>query len=143
MMANPLARRDHDQPAVRNSEEFLRAWCWEKNQQAASYNFAHWLHVRKDKDTGALSCKARTGADALDVIKVMSGWYPDFMNWDHERLDSEFRILRHIARMGMPQEEFERLLPGIANPMSGGHHPSYKPRISGKAVLALPTAPEN
>ena len=81
----------------------MRKWCWDRNQQARDAGWAQWLYVSKDKETGAHSIKTRTGADAMDVVKVIRGWYPDFMNWDDERLASEFRILRHIARMGMPE----------------------------------------
>lgn len=117
-MANPIARRTEEQPTVRNSEEFLRNWCWERNKQAMQANWLHWLYVSRDKETGALTTKARVGSDANDILKVLDGWYPDFMNWEPERLDAEFRILRHIAKMGMPQEWFERnQLPRLAKPL--------------------------
>lgn len=103
-----VARKGGDQVmGIRRTEDELRAWCWEKNQQCRDARFSHWLSVSKDKDTVALSCKSRVGSDALDVIKVLSGWRPDFFGWDKDRLDSEFRILRHIARMGMPESEWE------------------------------------
>ena len=92
---------------IRRTEDELRAWCWESNQRAMERKFSRWLSVNRDKDSGALACVSRAGADALDVIKVLSGWRPDFINWDKERLDSEFRLLRHIARMGMPEGEWE------------------------------------
>jgi hypothetical protein len=98
------------------TEEDLRAWCWQTNQRCRAAKFAYWIHVSRDKETGVVSTKARNGSDALDVIKVLNGWYPDFINWEQDRLDSEFRILRHVARMGMPESEwkdrFERKLLG-------------------------------
>lgn len=106
-----------DRGGGRNSEEFLRNWCWDRNQQAMNAGWLHWLHVSRDKETGALTTKARHGADAKDIWKILDGWYPDFMNWSEERLDSEFRILRHIAKMGMPQEWFDRQAsPRLAKP---------------------------
>lgn len=104
-MANPLAKRETDQATGRNSEAFLREWCWKRNLQAKEGKWPHWIYVSRDKETGTLTCKARTGADAMDVIKVLRGWKPDFRGWDQERLDAEFRILRHMGRMGMPDEE--------------------------------------
>lgn len=93
--------------SVRRTEDELRSWCWEKNQQCRDVRFSHWLYVNRDKDTGSVTCKSRVGSDALDVIKLLGGWRPDFFGWDKDRLDSEFRILRHIARMGMPESEWE------------------------------------
>jgi len=90
------------------SEEALREWCWDRNCQARNASWPHWLYVSRDKDTGAVSTKARTGSDALDVIKVLNGWKPDFQGWAQDRLDREFRILRHLARMGMPESETHR-----------------------------------
>lgn len=89
--------------------EALRQWCWAKNQQARDANWPFWISVVTDKETGAISTRSRQGSDALDVIKTIRGWYPDFMNWDADRLASEFRILRHIARMGMPEEKFQTI----------------------------------
>lgn len=105
-MNNPLGKRSEDTAIGHQSEESLRAWCWEKNVKCREAKFPHWLYVSKDKDTGVMVCKARSGADATDIIKVLNGWYPDFVNWDEDRLESEFRILRHIARMGMPESEW-------------------------------------
>jgi hypothetical protein len=115
-MVNPIARGTDDRSVGRNSEEFLREWCWDKNQQARQVHWAHWLYVSHDKDTGIVTTRSRTGSDALDVIKVLNGWYPDFMNWDEDRLDSEFRIIRFMARMGMPQSEYDRRQTKIARP---------------------------
>ncbi len=89
------------------SVDAMRDWCWQRNQQARDAGWAHWLYVSEDKETGAHSIKSRNGSDALDVIKLIRGWYPDFMNWEPERLASEFRILRHIARMGMPEAFYQ------------------------------------
>ena len=113
-MNNPLAKRDTETAAVRNSEEDLRAWCWSKNEQCRNARFPHWLYVSRDRETNILTCKTRTGADALDVLKVLDGWYHDFKGWDQDRLDSEFRILRHMARMGMTEEKFASIR--FANP---------------------------
>ena len=93
-------------PTVHRTEEDMRAWCWAKNQQCREARFPHWLYVSRDKEAGVMICKTRTGSDATDVIKVLNGWYPDFKGWDQDRLDSEFRIIRHIARMGMPEGEW-------------------------------------
>lgn len=108
-MTNAIKARAVSDPIIgtRRTEDELRAWCWEKNQQCREARFSHWLYVNRDKETGALTCKSRVGSDALDVIKLMNGWRPDFFNWAADRLESEFRILRHIARMGMPESEWE------------------------------------
>lgn len=108
-MVSPITARKDADPiiGIRRTEDELRAWCWEKNQQCRDARFAHWLYVNRDKETGAMTCKSRVGSDALDVIKLLNGWRPDFFNWAADRLDSEFRILRHIARMGMPESEWE------------------------------------
>lgn len=108
-MVSPITQRKEAEPigGYRRTEEELREWCWEKNQQCREAKYAHWLYVNRDKDSGALICRAKSGADALDVIQVLNGWYPDYKGWDAERLESEFRILRHCARMGMPEHEWE------------------------------------
>lgn len=108
-MANQIISRVGSESASGGwrTEEDLRAWCWEANKKARQANWPHWLYVSRDKETGSLSCNSRSGADATDVIKVLNGWYPDFINWSEERLKDEFRILRHMARMGMPEEEWE------------------------------------
>lgn len=106
MTGNRLTLAASNDTIARRSEEEMRAWCWEKNVQARDAKWPHWLYVSRDKDTGTLACKARSGSDATDVINVLNGWYPDFKGWDQDRLDSEFRILRHIARMGMPESEW-------------------------------------
>lgn len=116
MMANPIARRGEDQPVSRLSEETLRNWCWEQNKRAKEAGWMHWLYVSKDKETGAMVTKARVGSDAKDVLKVIEGWYPDFINWSADRLDAEFRILRYMARMGMPQVEFDKRISRLAKP---------------------------
>ena len=105
-MNNPLSKRSDDAPIIHQSEERLREWCWKKNQDCMNAKFPHWLYVSRDKDTNRAICKARSGSDALDVLKLLDGWYPDFKGWDQDRLDSEFRILRHAARMGMPESEW-------------------------------------
>ena len=115
-MANPIARRGEDQPIGRLSEETLRNWCWEQNKRAKEAGWLHWLYVSKDKGTGAMVTKARGGSDAKDVLKVIEGWYPDFINWSADRLDAEFRILRMMVRMGMPQAAFESQRPMLAKP---------------------------
>lgn len=89
------------------TEEELRAWCWGWNERCREARWPYWLYVSRDKETGSLSCKSRSGSDALDVINVLNGWKPDFMNWSGDNLDSEFRILRHMARMGMPEDCWE------------------------------------
>ena len=89
---------------IQHSEEYLRAWCWGWNERCREARWAYWLYVSRDAETGSLSCKSRSGADALDVINVLNGWKPDFVNWNGEDLLSEFRILRHMARMGMPED---------------------------------------
>lgn len=89
--------------------DHMRDWCWEKNHQARDAGWVHWIYVSQDKETGVHSIKARNGADAQDVIDVIRGGYPDFQGWNDERLASEFRILRHIARMGMPESQFHSI----------------------------------
>lgn len=108
-MTNALKARASAEPIsiVRRSEEEMREWCWEKNQQCREAKFAHWLSVSKDKESGSFICRARSGADAMDVIDLLNGKRPDYVGWDEERLDNEFRILRHIARMGMPETEWQ------------------------------------
>ena len=108
-MANQITTRVSAEPVTgyRRSEEEMREWCWDKNKTARQVGWPHWLYVSRDKETGTLSCKSRSGSDATDVIKVLNGWYPDFVNWTEERLAEEHRILRHIARMGMPEEEWK------------------------------------
>lgn len=111
-MGNLITRRTAEVVATGGgnySPETLRDWCWAKNQQARDANWPFWISVVTDKDTGAVTTRSRQGSDALDVIKTIRGWYPDFMNWDADRLASEFRILRHIARMGMPEEKFQTI----------------------------------
>lgn len=92
-----------------HSIEAMRDWCWDRNVQARDAGWLHWVYVSQDKETGAHSIKSRNGSDAGDVIKVVRGWYPDFKGWDDERLASEFRILRHIARYGMPEDKFQSI----------------------------------
>lgn len=87
-----------------SSIEEMREWCWDRNVMARDAGSQRWLYVSQDKDTGLHSIKARNGADAADVIAVVRGWYPDFKGWETDRLESEFRILRHMARMGMTEE---------------------------------------
>lgn len=108
-MTNALRERAQTQSAFSGGlgEDELREWCWGWNQRCREAGWAHWLHVSRDKETGSVSCKSRTGSDALDVIKTLNGWSPDFRGWAADRLDSEHRILRHVARMGMPQQEWE------------------------------------
>lgn len=110
-MANLILRRAAEATPTGSgyTEEQLRDWCWAKNQQARDANWPFWISVTKDKETGAIATRSRQGSDALDVIKTIRGWYPDFQNWDADRLASEFRILRHIARMGMPEEKFQTI----------------------------------
>lgn len=91
-------------PAFFSSMDDMRYWCAQKNRTARDAGWPHWVYVSEDKDTKALSIKSRTGSDALDVLKVIRGWYPDFEGWDEERLASEFRILRHMAKMGLDDE---------------------------------------
>lgn len=109
-MANQITSRvvAESSTSYRRSEEEMREWCWEKNKTARQANWPHWLYVSRDKETGTLSCKSRSGADASDVIKTLNGWYPDFINWSDERLAEENRILKHIARMGMPEAEWNQ-----------------------------------
>ena len=116
MTGNRLTLATADNAVSRRTEEELRAWCWEKNLKCRDAKFPHWLYVSKDKDTGALACKSRSGSDALDVINLLNGWYPDFKGWDDDRLESEFRILRHIARMGMPESEWPMRSRRVAQP---------------------------
>ncbi len=105
---NIVARKvSETSTGYRRSEEEMREWCWEKNRTARQAGWPHWLYVSRDRETGTLSCKSRSGSDASDVIKVINGWYPDFINWSEDRLAEEHRILRHIARMGMPEEEWK------------------------------------
>lgn len=92
-----------------HSIDAMRDWCWERNCRARDIGWARWLYVRQDKETGAASIQERTGADAMDVVKVVRGWYPDFMNWPADKLESEFRILRHMARMGMSEEKYQSI----------------------------------
>lgn len=107
-MTNALRNKADSQTnaAGRNGEEFLREWCWNWNQRCREVKFAKWHYVQRDKDSGSLTCRSKDGADALDVIKILNGWQPDFKGWDQDRLDSEFRILRHVARMGIPETEW-------------------------------------
>ena len=108
-MANQIISRVSSEAAngYLHSEEEMRDWCWQSNKRSRQAGWPHWLYVSRDKETGTLSCKSRSGSDATDVIKVLNGWYPDFINWSEERLAEEHRILRHIARMGMPEEEWK------------------------------------
>lgn len=111
-MHNPLAVRRAEVTTTGGASytaEALRDWCWAKNQQARDANWPFWISVMTDKDAGTITTRARQGSDALDVIKTIRGWYPDFINWEPDRLASEFRILRHIARMGMPEEKFQTI----------------------------------
>lgn len=95
-------------PPRRTIDE-MREWCWGWNKRAREAGWANWLYVSEDKETNTNAVKVRTGGDALDVIGVINGGYPDFYKWDAERLASEFRILRYMARMGMPESDFARL----------------------------------
>ncbi|MXO72885.1 hypothetical protein [Alteraurantiacibacter buctensis] len=107
MTGNRLAvvtRQGADGPAFFSGIDHMRVWCAERNRKARTADWPHWLYVSEDKETHALTIKSRKGSDALDVWKVISGWYPDFEGWDAERLASEFRILRHIAKMGLDDE---------------------------------------
>ena len=94
------------QPSLGWDEDEMREWCWERNQRARDAKWQHWLYVSHDKEAGTSSIKSRNGSDAADVIKVIRGGLPDFVNWDAERLVSEFRILRHMARMGMHEAHY-------------------------------------
>lgn len=110
-MTNPLAARRAEKGDVGGARPFgsvedMREWCWDKNLKARDAGWNHWLYVSEDKDSETRTIKARTGSDAADVVAVIRGWYPDFKGWDAERLASEFRILRHMARMGMTEEKF-------------------------------------
>ena len=95
--------------APRWSQEEMRTWCGKHNRTALDLNSSRWLYVSKDQATESNSIKVRTGADALDVTKLLDGWYPDFIGWEPDRLDREFRILRQMLRMGMPEEESKGL----------------------------------
>jgi hypothetical protein len=68
-----------------------------------------WIYVSQDQETDTNAIKERLGADAKDIWKLMDGWYPDYIGWDDERLDREFRILRKMLRMGMPEHEYQKL----------------------------------
>jgi len=118
-MTNPLAARRAEKGDVGGARPFgsvedMREWCWDKNLKARDAGWQHWLYVSQDKETQVHSIRSRNGADAADVIAVVRGWYPDFKGWDAERLASEFRILRHMARMGMTEEKFASIR--FANP---------------------------
>ena len=105
----------------RLSEEFLREWCWGHNQRCIEAGYPHWLYVSKDKETGAMTTKARSGADATDVINVGRGIRPDYHGWSADRLASEYRILSMMLRMGMPAALAENpRLP--ASPRALAHH---------------------
>lgn len=116
MTRNRLVVASADVPTGKLSEETLREFCWKQNKRAAQAGWLFWIYVSKDKETDTMVTKSREGADALDVIKVLKGWYPDFINWDAERLADEFRILRYMARMGMPQVEFDKRISRLAKP---------------------------
>ena len=118
--------------AVKWPLEDMRAWCGRHNQTAFDMKFSRWLYVSQDKETGTNSIKVREGADALDVTKLMDGWYPDFMGWEPERLDREFRILRKMLRMGMPEEEYQKLckaVPALPRPMPQLNHATPPERL--------------
>lgn len=111
-MANLITRRTAEAVTTGGktfSEEHLRDWCWAKNKQAKEAGWAFWISISKDKETGSVTTKSRQGSDALDVIRLIEGWYPNHLNWDADSLASEFRILRHIARYGMPEEAFQSI----------------------------------
>ena len=103
-----VTKQGADGPAFFTGIDHMRAWCMERNKTARDAGWPLWLHVSEDKETKALSIKSRHGSDALDVLKVIRGWYPDFEGWDADRLASEFRILRHVAKMGMDDEAFAK-----------------------------------
>lgn len=88
------------------TEEELRAWCWEKNQQCRDAKYSHWIYVHRDRTSGTMECRTKTGADALDVIAILNGRKPAYVGWDTEKLESEYRILRYCARMGMPEDHW-------------------------------------
>ena len=92
------------------NEDWLRAKCWKQNQWARSIGFERWWHVRTiDRDgEKTLVVEGKDGDEAARIRKLFDGWYPDYMNWPADKLESEFRILRHIARMGMPEELFRQ-----------------------------------
>lgn len=112
-MANPIMKRATEAAPTEarafHTVDAMRDWCAERNRRAIEAKWSHWLYVSEDKETGTHAIKSRNGSDAADVIKLIYGWYPDFMNWDAERLASEFRILRHIARMGMSEDKFQSI----------------------------------
>lgn len=90
-----------------STEESMREWCWSKNQECRAVSYPHWVYVHRDPDSRILMCKTRSGSDALDIINLLNGRQPDFKGWDQERLDKEARILAHMARMGMTEEEWQ------------------------------------
>jgi hypothetical protein len=111
-MANPIMKRTNEvalSGPTFSDFDGMREWCWKWNEQTKEARWANWLYVSEDKENNTRVIKVRTGGDAVDVLKLIDGWYPDFYGWEPERLASEFRILRHIARMGMPEDKFQTI----------------------------------
>lgn len=104
-MANPLsASNSNTGVSFFRDVAHMREWCWERNRKAKECGALRWMFVSEDKDTHTNSIKTRVGSDARWIIETIQGGYPDFWEWDHDRLASEFRIRRHMAKMGMSEE---------------------------------------
>lgn len=86
--------------------ESLRAWCWDKNQWAKNIDMDRWYFVAT-KD-GRNSVESREGLTASTIWKILAGWKPDYAGWPQEKLTSEYRIHRALARQGMPQQAFDQ-----------------------------------
>ncbi len=89
----------------------LREECWKHNQWAKRIGFDRWWTLRKIQHDGEETwvIDPRDGDEALRIRALLDGWYPDYVNWPADKLAGEFRILRHVARMGMPQALFEQI----------------------------------
>jgi hypothetical protein len=89
------------------NEDFMRAYCWEKNQSVRRAGYDRWWLVRTINDQPAYD--SRTGDEVARLWKLMNGWYPDYVGWSAEKLASEFRILRSVIRGGMPGDVFKQI----------------------------------
>lgn len=109
-MANPLTVINGGGGAIIvRSEDELREWCAQKNEWASRIGFERWYFVSHDKETGARRVEAKDGHTASSVVKILSGWYPDYDGWTREKLAKEYGLLKFLARQGMPEHDFAAL----------------------------------
>lgn len=94
------------QSALPVTEDGLRERCWEMNQKMRRIGLDRWYMVSQNNEIPVI--EPRDGAIADRVWQVLNGWYPDYHGWPEAKLASEYRISKHIARMGMPEDQFKQ-----------------------------------